>query len=502
MIAALNNFLLNVVGPGLTNLILALLILIIGYVIARLIAGVIRRLLRRTNLDNRLADALSPPDERRDVQVEDTIGKIVFWLLFLFVLLAFFQQLGMSGLAAPLQAFLNDLTAIYLPRLFAAGLLLLLAWLVATALRWLVSKGLGWLKLDERMSKYGALEEGEQVSFSETLAIAVYWFVFLLFLPAVLNALGISAIAEPINNLVIVFFDYIPNVLSAALIFAIGFFVARIIRNIIVNLLVALGADKFGERLGLSAERTLSDIVGTIIYIIILIVTIIASLDALNIAAISDPVGEMLSTMINVIPNLIGAALILVIAYFVARLVANLVRDLLATIGFDSLPEKLGLKWSPTTSPSQWVGYLVILAIILFAATTAAEMLGSAFLVNALDVFITFFWRVVLAVVFFAIGLYFANLAYRAIVTTGVNQANFMGRMAQIAIIIFAAAIALREVGVASDIINLAFGIALGAIGLAVALSFGLGTRAIAERETDNFLTIMRGSEEDLKTEG
>ena len=108
-------------------------------------------------------------------------------------------------------------------------------------------------------------------------------------------------------------------------------------------------------------------------------------------------------------------------------------------------------------------------------------------------VFIAFFWRVVLAAVIFAIGLYFANLAYKAVTATGANQANFVGRASQVAIIIFSAAIALREIGVANEIISLAFGITLFAIGLAVALAFGLGSKEIAGRELDNFLTVMRG---------
>jgi hypothetical protein len=65
-----------------------------------------------------------------------------------------------------------------------------------------------------------------------------------------------------------------------------------------------------------------------------------------------------------------------------------------------------------------------------------------------------------------------------------------------VAIVIFAAAIALRQIGVANEIINLAFGITLAAIGLAAALSFGLGTQKIAERELDNFLDKMRGPDD------
>jgi hypothetical protein len=94
--------------------------------------------------------------------------------------------------------------------------------------------------------------------------------------------------------------------------------------------------------------------------------------------------------------------------------------------------------------------------------------------------------------VILAIGLYFANLAYGAVMKTSMNNANFIGRSAQVAIVVFSAAIALRQVGVANEIINLAFGITLAAIALATALAFGLGSQRIAERELDSFLTRMR----------
>jgi hypothetical protein len=55
----------------------------------------------------------------------------------------------------------------------------------------------------------------------------------------------------------------------------------------------------------------------------------------------------------------------------------------------------------------------------------------------------------------------------------------------------------LRELGLANDIINLAFGITLGALGLAAALAFGLGGREVAGRELDRFVSHMRGDESD-----
>jgi hypothetical protein len=482
----------NNLGVGALNFIVALIILVVGYIVARIIASVVRRLLRRTNLDNRLAEALSEPGEQRAIEVEDVIARIVFWLLMLFVFVAFFERLGLMGIAEPISTFLRGVTSEYLPRLGAAALLLFVAWLAATVLKFLVKKGAALLKIDQRLTDYAALEEGERVSVGDSLATAVFWFVLLLFLPAVLNALGIASVAAPIQSVFDQVLAYVPNILGAAVILLIGLIIARIVRRIVANLLNAVGVDKFGERLGLSEERPLSDLIGLLVYTLILLVTIISALEQLNIAAISEPTTQMLTTIIDVIPNLIGATLVLVVSYAIARLVANLLKDLLSGIGLDGLPEKIGLSWSSETLPSQWVAYLVIVAIMLFAATSAAELLGSEFLVNALNAFIGFFWKVVLAVVIFAIGLYLANLAYKAIVQTGTNQANFIGRMAQAAVIVFSAAISIREVGIANEIINLAFGIGLGAIAVAVALAFGLGSTKIAEREVENLLAAMR----------
>jgi hypothetical protein len=494
----ITEFFTTTIGTSLLDLAIALIILVVGYIVARIVAGITRRLLKRTNLDNRLADALSQPGETRKFEVEDVIGKIVFWLLMIFVFVAFFERIGMAGIAAPLSAFLNNVTTDYLPSLVGAGILLLVAWLVATALKFLVQKAVTLTKLDERLSKYGALEEGEKVTFGQSLASAVFWLIFLLFLPSVLSALGIAEIAIPLQGVFDDILGVIPDLLAAGIVFLIGWFIARILFQVLTNLLKAIKTDQFGYRVGLSEEYSLSNLIGRIVYIFVMLVTVIAALDKLNIDAISEPTTQMLTTIVDAIPGIIGAALVLIVAYAIAKLVSKLVEELLTGIGFDSVPEKLGLTWSVTNTPSKWVGYLVLLAIMLLSATSAAELLGSEFLVEWLGVFIAFFWQAVLAVLIFAFGLYFANLAKKMIMKTGADQAGFLARLAQIAIIIFATSMSLRELGLANDIINLAFGITLGALGLAAALAFGLGSREVAGREVDRFITQMRsGDDED-----
>jgi hypothetical protein len=90
--------------------------------------------------------------------------------------------------------------------------------------------------------------------------------------------------------------------------------------------------------------------------------------------------------------------------------------------------------------------------------------------------------------VVFAVGLYLANLAFNIITSSGDRQARILGQIARIAIIALVSAMALQQIGVASDIVNLAFGLLLGAIAVAIALSFGLGTRDIARTQVQEWL--------------
>ena len=497
MFQQIQDFLSGPIGSVIMNFLFALLIYVIGYFIARILSGIIRKLLKKTDLDNRFANALTEPGKEANFKIEDIVAKVVFWLAMLFVLVAALNRLGLSGISSPISTFLHQLTSDYLPRLGGAALLLFVAWIVATILRFLVHKGFALVKFDEKLASFSGEEDKKESEFGESLSTAIFWSIFLLFLPAVLNTLGISSLADPIQGVFDQVLEYIPNILGAAMLLLIGWFGARIIRQIITNLLAALGVDKYGKQAGMPEERTLSGVIGNVLYIFILLVVIVSALDQLSIEAISGPATKMLNTIINIIPLILGAAVVLIAAYAIGKVVSNLVGDLLANIGFDSLPEKLGLGWNGERAPSAWIASLTLTMVMVFAATSAAEILGSEFLVNALNTFIVYLWKLILALVIVALGLYFANLAYKAVAAAKTKNATLLASLSRVSIIIFSVTMGLRELGIADDIVNMAFGVTLGAIGIAVALALGLGSREIAGREVERFIASMRSSAND-----
>jgi len=134
------------------------------------------------------------------------------------------------------------------------------------------------------------------------------------------------------------------------------------------------------------------------------------------------------------------------------------------------------------------VGALVLVAIMLFATVEAVRLLGFLVLAELVTDFMVFAGRVLLGIIVFGVGLYLANLAAQTIDTGRSGQGRTLALAARISITVLAAAMALRQMGLANEIIILAFGLLLGAIAVAAALAFGLGCRDMAAETARGWL--------------
>jgi hypothetical protein len=306
-----------------------------------------------------------------------------------------------------------------------------------------------------------------------------------------------QGLVEPVQGVVDDILGTVPNIFSAGILLLVGWVIARIIRQIIVNLLSATGLDRVGERAGISTDgQSLTQLIGTVVYILVLIPAVIAALNALEIEALSAPAISMLTTVLAGVPAFFGALLVLAVAYFAGKLVANLVTNVFSGLGLDSVPERLGFRKEATKgqrSLSDIAGSLALVGVMLLAAAEAANLLGLPTLSMGIAEFTNWGGQAIVALIIMAIGLYLANLARDVIKATGGNQANFSANLARIAILIFVVALALQQLGVAGETVNLAFGILLGAVAVATALAFGLGAREAAGKQVENWMSNLQG---------
>ena len=198
-----------------------------------------------------------------------------------FVLVAFFQTLGLTLVAQPLNELLSIVFS-YLPKLFAALVLALVAWIVATVLKKVILRVLQAAKVDESLGSKAGIDKAE-MPLSQTIAEIVFFLVLLLFLPMILNALALGGLLEPLQLMIGKILAFLPNLFAAAIILIIGWFLAKILQKIVINLLVAMGTERLSEKAGLAkvlGKQGLSGLIGLVVYILILIPVLIAALQA------------------------------------------------------------------------------------------------------------------------------------------------------------------------------------------------------------------------------
>jgi hypothetical protein len=487
----------------------AIAILVIGWLVALILAAIVRGALHRTHLGLKLARWIRGDEETADVEVNKWLSRAVYYLALFFVLVAFFQYLGLTLIAEPLNAFLTQIFE-YAPRLLGAAILLLIAWFLATLVRALLLRILQAAKIDERFADH--LDEGseeeeraegteEKASLARTVSNVAYWVIFLFFVPAVLSTLNLEGMLAPVQGMFENLLAYLPNILGAALILLIGWFGARILQRMTINLFSEIGLDRVSEKASLSnilGANKPSAIIGLIVYVLVLVFAIIAALNALALEAITAPASNMIELILQALPAVFASALVLVIALLIGRVLAGLVTNLLSSAGFNEFLVRLGLTRTSLESqktPSEVVGYITLIGVMLFASIEAAGLLGFEVLADLIAQLTILLGRVIVSVIIFGIGLYLAGVAKEAIQSGGGPHAGLLAKLARISILILVGSIALRQLGVADEIIIIAFGVLLGAVALTGVIAFGLGGRDIAARELGEWVDKVKNKQ-------
>ena len=460
-------------GANLAQLLGALGIFIVGWIAAALVKAGARKALGVLRINERFAGSTG-----QKADIEGVVALALFWVVILLTLAAMFNALNLPAVSGSFAALTTQLFE-YAPRVLGACLLALLAWLVATLVRGITQKVLDRTTLDEKLSEHANMSP-----ISESLSNALFWLVVLLFVPAILGALQMEGLLAPLREMTTKALDILPNVVAALVIGGVGWIVAMVLRNLATNLLRSAGADQVGQKAGLAETVQISNLVGLLVFIVVFVPALIAALDALKIQAISAPATDMLAMLLDSVPRIVAAGLILAITWMVASFATRLLASLLANVGLDAVPAKLGMQHAfSKTPPSILVGRIALVFAMLFATIEAGNQLGFHRFSDMIGTFVEFAGDVLLGSVILIIGFMLANVAYEAITrASGEGRATALARIARLAILGIVVAMGLRAMGIADDIVNLAFGLTLGAVAVAVALAFGLGGREAAGR--------------------
>ena len=382
------------------------------------------------------------------------------------------------------------------PKIVIAIVILVATWIVARLVKWVLQKAIDRTPA-LRKHVTGPRDEtvGHQIG---TIAKLIIWLVGIM---AALQFLGFPQILAPINELVNEIFSFLPHLIAAGLIFFVGLVVARIVQRLIETVLIAANVDGLLARVGIgSTEGTvrsdpaavppgttagatrasIARAAGILVYALIIIPVAIAALQALEISSIAGPATDMLNDILSAIPRILGAALWFGIAFVIARFLKTIIEAILPPTGFDDAIHSTGVL--PTTAfPSRIVANIAMVGVILAGSIEAANLLGGDEIAIFLAQVTALGSKVIFGTLIIVVGIFLARIIAN-LVGSGTGEGGYAQTIIRYAIIALFTAIGLTFMGLADQIVILAFGLILGSAAVATALAFGLGGRDAAAR--------------------
>ena len=343
------------------------------------------------------------------------------------------------------------------------------------------------------------------------IAIVILVATWLVGIMAALSFLGVGQILAPINALTLDIFNFLPRLIGAGLIFFIGLIVARIVRRLVETLLGAANIDGLLTRLGVGAEpkpaaganpslgsggttggpvvaaanrASLAKAAGILAFALIIIPIAIAALQVLGIEALSGPATNMLNQFLAAIPRIVNAALWIAFGFIAAKFAKSLIETILPPLGFDDAIRSTGVV-PATTTPSRVVANVASVAIILVASIEAAKQLGGGTIAVFLAQVTELGGKVIFGTLIIVAGIFLSRIISK-LVASGTGEGGFAQTIVRYAIIALFTAIGLTFMGLADQIVMLAFGLILGSAAIAAALAFGLGGRDWAAKRLED----------------
>jgi mechanosensitive ion channel-like protein len=204
---------------------------------------------------------------------------------------------------------------------------------------------------------------------------------------------------------------------------------------------------------------------------------------------------QVVADLVNALPAIIGALLILLVGWIVAKIVSGIVQRLVARAGADKTFAEQGAdvygNRASTMRPSRIAGTVTFWVIMLVFFIAAANFLGWPQVSQLLNDFISWLPNLIVAVIILVAAPIVGRLVRTAVEAgssqAGITNGRTLGRIAEIAVIAFAVLIAINQVGVATDLVNILFIGVVAALALGFGLAFGLGGRDVAGQVTQSW---------------
>jgi hypothetical protein len=218
--------------------------------------------------------------------------------------------------------------------------------------------------------------------------------------------------------------------------------------------------------------------------------------------AITNSMAQALALLLAAIPRIIGFIIVVAIGWFIASLIARAVSALLRSIRFNDMADRSGFagfvaNTGVETDSSGFVAEIAKWFVRLITLVVGFDALGLPAVSDVLRQLLLWLPNLVVAIAVLIFGGLAANwlagLVRGATAKADLGNADLLAGIARVAVWAFAIVIAVNQVGIARDLVNILFMAIVGALALALGLAFGIGGRDTAAEVVRNWYDRSRG---------
>ncbi|MBR3164206.1 mechanosensitive ion channel [Candidatus Saccharibacteria bacterium] len=278
----------------------------------------------------------------------------------------------------------------------------------------------------------------------------------------------------------------VPNVIQAFLVLILAFFAAWVAKKAIIKLLQFVGFAKLLNRAGLDDEgkRKTIDFVAQLVYLVAFVSFMPGIFQILGLTSIASPITEMMHVFAQYMPSLIAAIVLLVVAGLATKIIYLVLSKVFEAVGIDKGAQKVleatGTQASKNFSLSKTLAATIRYIALTIFVVEAFDILKFDILSKVGHSVVAYLPLALSAIAIIIAAILLGNFAYKAI-TENFKESKASAFVAKVAIIVIGVFITLYQLGIAPAMVNSAFIIILGAIGVAFAIAFGIGGREFAQ---------------------
>jgi small-conductance mechanosensitive channel len=300
------------------SLILLILILIIGYIVAKAAAWAFSKALKKLGFDQAM-DRVGVGSQLKSMGVKSAsrfLGIFIFWFIFVIVL-----QIAIAAMGVPTITNILAPIVLFIPRILIAAIIILIGMYIANIITQKILEQLGKTELGKTLKDVDKKTTTSGFSMVKVVSMFIKIFILLFFVQIALEIVNIGLLSEFITPVLLI----MPLVLVAFFIVLIGLVVTEIVRKAILKLIDAFEIKKLiapvEETIG--KKGIILDLFLLVIKVIIMLIFIQLAIGVLNSSGAFDQLAELINMAVLWMPNVLAALVILMVGFWFAGWVAG-----------------------------------------------------------------------------------------------------------------------------------------------------------------------------------